>query len=149
MNQNTVIIHTDGACRGNPGIGAWAATLEYNSACKEISGVVEHTTNNQMELLAVIEAIKSLKKQITVILYTNSTYVLKGIKEWIINWRKTGFKKIKNVELWQELDVLAQAHTITWHWVRGHNGHPGNERVDLLANIAIDNYLIKENNQDE
>lgn len=141
MTKLPVIIHTDGACKGNPGIGAWAATLEYNGVVKEISGVVPYTTNNQMELQAVIEALKALKKQCGVILYTDSQYVHNGITKWIINWRKTGFKKIKNVELWQELDLLTQEHSIDWHWVRGHNGHPGNEKVDELANIAINNHL--------
>lgn len=141
MNKNSVIVHTDGACKGNPGIGSWAATLEYQEHYKEISGVVKHTTNNQMELKAVIEALKILKKPCDVILYTDSKYVCDGITTWIINWRKTGFKKIKNVELWQELDKLTMIHSIKWNWVRGHNGHTGNEKVDQLANQAITNHL--------
>lgn len=135
-----VIIHTDGACKGNPGIGSWAATLEYQGKIKEISGVVEHTTNNQMELSAVIEALKILKESCQIDLYTDSQYVQKGMMEWIYGWKQKGWKKVKNVELWQELDSLAALHSIKWHWVRGHNGHHGNERVDRLANVAISNY---------
>ncbi len=136
-----VIIHTDGACRGNPGIGSWAATLEYKGSIKEISGVIKDTTNNQMELRAVIEALKALKHPCKIDIYTDSQYVQKGMKEWIQNWKQKNWKNVKNVALWQELDSLAISHNITWHWVRGHNGHEGNERVDTLANLAIDNYL--------
>ncbi len=137
-----VIIHTDGACKGNPGIGSWAATLEYKGTVKEISGVVEHTTNNQMELCAVIEALKVLKESCKIELYTDSQYVQKGMLEWIKTWKIKNWKNVKNVELWQELDSLASNHTISWHWVRGHSGHDGNERVDELANIAIRDYLM-------
>lgn len=136
-----VTIYTDGACRGNPGIGSWAATLTYLEHEKEISGVVAHTTNNQMELQAAIEALKQLKTKCNVTLYTDSSYVQKGITLWIKNWKINNWKKIKNAELWQELDYLNQQHNINWQWVRGHNGDKGNERVDQLANLAIDKYL--------
>lgn len=136
-----VIIHTDGACKGNPGIGSWAATLEYKGVIKEISGVDPNTTNNQMELKAVIKALRTLKHPCQIDLYTDSQYVQKGMNEWIIGWKQKNWKNVKNVELWQELDVLALTHKITWHWIRGHNGHKGNERVDLLANLAIKTYL--------
>ena len=140
MQEQTVIIHTDGACKGNPGIGAWAATLEYKNNKKDISGVVEHTTNNQMELTAVIEALKCLKKPCDIEVYTDSQYVQKGITEWIHGWKKRNWRDVKNVELWQALDNLASKHKIAWHWVRGHNGHTGNEYVDNLANLAIIKY---------
>lgn len=141
MQNETVIIHTDGACKGNPGLGAWAATLEYKNNIKEISGVVENTTNNKMELMAVIEALKCLKKSCIINIYTDSQYVQKGITQWIFGWKKRNWKDVKNIELWKHLDTLASEHEIQWHWVRGHNGHKGNENVDLLANLAIDNYL--------
>ncbi len=141
MKNEIVIIHTDGACKGNPGLGAWAATLEYKGNTKEISGVVENTTNNQMELMAPIEALKCLKKHCEINLYTDSQYVQKGITQWIIGWKKRNWKDVKNIELWKKLDELANKHTIEWHWVRGHNGHKGNENVDRLANLAIEEYL--------
>jgi ribonuclease HI len=136
-----IIIHTDGACKGNPGIGSWAATLEYKGIIKEICGVSPNTTNNQMELMAVIEALKALKQSCTIDIYTDSQYVQNGMNKWIEQWKQKNWKNIKNVELWQELDKLAKTHTIKWHWVRGHSGHTGNERVDLLANLAIKDYL--------
>ncbi|MCE2706198.1 MAG: ribonuclease HI [Proteobacteria bacterium] len=142
MQEQKVIIHTDGACKGNPGLGSWAATLEYKGTQKEISGVVKDTTNNQMELKAVIEALKCLKKICDVVIYTDSQYVQKGITEWIQGWKQRGWKKVKNIELWIELDNLTIGHKIDWQWVRGHNGHAGNEYVDKLANLAIENYLV-------
>jgi ribonuclease HI len=141
MQEQKVIIHTDGACKGNPGLGSWAATLEYKGTQKEISGVVKDTTNNQMELKAVIEALKCLKKICDVVIYTDSQYVQKGITEWIQGWKQRNWKKVKNIELWIELDNLTIGHKIDWQWVRGHNGHTGNEYVDKLANLAIENYL--------
>jgi ribonuclease HI len=138
--KDTVIIHTDGACKGNPGLGAWAAMLEYKDAYKEISGVVEDTTNNRMELQAVIEALKVIKRSCQIEIYTDSQYVQKGISEWIHGWKKKNWKNVKNIELWQELDLLASTHKISWHWVRGHDGHQGNERADELANLAIAAY---------
>lgn len=136
-----VVIHTDGACKGNPGIGAWAATLEYQGTIKEISGITVNTTNNQMELKAAIEALKALKQPCEIDLYTDSQYVQKGMNEWIQGWKQKNWKNVKNIELWQELDSLAIIHKITWHWVRGHSGHNGNERADELANLAIKAYL--------
>jgi ribonuclease HI len=131
-----VSIYTDGACKGNPGPGGWAALLVYKDAEKEISGHVENTTNNRMELQAVIEAIRTLKQACRIDLYTDSSYVQKGMTEWITGWKKKNWKKVMNVELWQELDADAAKHQITWHWVRGHDGHPENERVDVLASNA-------------
>lgn len=136
-----VIIYTDGACKNNPGIGAWAAILEYNGSKKEISGVVEHTTNNRMELCAVIEALKALKRSCQIELFTDSQYVQKGMTEWLSGWKQKKWNNVKNPDLWQELDQLANRHQIKWNWVRGHNGHPGNERADELANLAIFNHL--------
>ncbi len=142
MNVNDiVIIYTDGACRGNPGIGAWAATLEYNGNTKDIFGFVEYTTNNQMELTAVIESLKILKRQCDVVIYTDSQYVQKGITEWIHGFKKRNWKNVKNVELWLELDELNNNHKVTWHWVRGHSGNLKNEYVDQLANKVIDDNL--------
>lgn len=141
MQESIVTVYTDGACRGNPGIGAWAATLQHKQHKKEISGVVLHTTNNQMELQAAIEALKCLKHKCSVNLYTDSIYVQKGITIWIKTWKVKGWKKIKNVELWKQLDELNQHHKINWCWVRGHSGNTGNECVDALANQAIDKYL--------
>lgn len=143
MSKKIVTIYTDGACKGNPGIGSWAAILEYKNAIKEIYGVKEQTTNNQMELQAVIEALKLLKYHCQVDIFTDSQYVQKGMTEWINNWKQKNWKKVKNPELWQELDALATQHQINWHWVRGHNGHSGNERADELANLAITEYLAK------
>lgn len=145
MQNHKIIIHSDGACKGNPGLGSWAATLEYKEHCKEISGIVEDTTNNRMELTAVIQALKCLKPKTTsnIVLYTDSQYVQKGITDWIYGWKKRNWKKVKNIDLWQELDSLAQNYNITWEWVRGHNNHKGNEYVDELANRAIANYLKK------
>lgn len=132
-----VIIHTDGACSGNPGPGGWGAVLEYGKHKKEISGGEKETTNNRMELMAVIEALKIIKKPCNIEIYTDSTYVQKGITEWINNWKKKGWKKIKNIDLWQELDELASKYEISWHWIKAHAGHDGNERADQLARNAI------------
>ncbi len=139
-----VIIHTDGACKGNPGLGSWAATLEYKATKKEISGVVENTTNNQMELTAVIKALETLKEPCKIVIYTDSQYVQKGMSEWINGWKLKNWKNVKNDWLWKQLDQLASLHVISWQWVRGHNGHTGNEYVDRLANVAITNYLAAE-----
>lgn len=138
-----VNIFTDGACRGNPGPGGWAAILRYQSKEKIISGAEADTTNNRMELMAAIEALKTLKQGCVIDLYTDSQYVQKGISEWIHNWKKNKWKTankkpVKNADLWQELDKQSKQHEITWHWVKGHNGHRENEMVDVLANEAID-----------
>lgn len=142
-NNKIITIYTDGACRGNPGIGSWAATLEYNAHKKEIFGVCEYTTNNKMELTAVIEALKCIKLASNIVVYTDSQYVQKGITQWIHNWKLKNWHKVKNVELWQELDSLIHEHNIKWKWVYGHNGNAGNEYVDLLCNKALDEYISK------
>jgi ribonuclease HI len=141
-----VEIYTDGACRGNPGPGGWAATLELGAHFRELSGAEAETTNNRMELTAVIRALEALKRSSAVRVHTDSEYVRKGITEWIGNWKvrqwKTADKKaVKNRDLWEQLDALTQGHDIEWRWVKGHSGVPGNERVDQLANAAIDAML--------
>lgn len=132
-----VVIYTDGACSGNPGPGGWGALLRFNGVEKELSGGEAETTNNRMELLAAIRALEALKRACTVDLFTDSQYVQKGITEWIYGWKRKGWKNVKNVDLWQELDRLTQMHKVKWHWVRGHNGDVDNERVDVLARNAI------------
>ena len=141
--MNKVEIFTDGACKGNPGPGGWGAVLRYGTTEKEIYGSSKNTTNNIMELTAVIESLKNLKKPCELIITTDSKYVKNGITEWINNWKKNGWrtaakKEVKNKELWIELDSLIQVHSISWDWVKGHSGHPENERADLLANVAIE-----------
>ena len=141
--MNKVEIFTDGACKGNPGPGGWGAILRYGTTEKEIYGASKNTTNNSMELTAVIESLKNLKKPCELIITTDSKYVKSGITEWIHNWKKNGWrtaakKEVKNKELWIELDSLIQIHSISWDWVKGHSGHPENERADLLANVAIE-----------
>jgi ribonuclease HI len=130
-----VIIHTDGACEGNPGPGGWAAILEYGSVKKEISGGVIATTNNRMELTAALEALNRLKEPCEVDLFTDSEYLRDGITKWIHSWKAKGWKKktIKNIDLWQALDAARSRHKVRWHWVRGHAGHDLNERCDVLA----------------
>lgn len=137
-SEGEVELFTDGACLGNPGPGGWAALLRFNSTEKELSGSAPDTTNNRMEMLAVIEGLKALKRPCTVTVYTDSQYVQKGITEWIHGWKARGWKTaakkpVKNADLWQELDTAQDGHTVTWQWVKGHAGHPENERVDLLA----------------
>ena len=141
--MNKVEIFTDGACKGNPGPGGWGAILRYGTTEKEIYGASKNTTNNIMELTAVIESLKNLNKPCELIITTDSKYVKNGITEWIHNWKKNGWrtaakKEVKNKELWIELDSLIQIHSISWDWVKGHSGHPENERADLLANVAIE-----------
>lgn len=131
-----VTIFTDGACKGNPGPGGWAALLVHGDKEKEIVGHEENTTNNRMELKAAIMALRSLKTACRVDLYTDSSYVQKGMTEWLKGWKAKGFKKVANPDLWMELDAEASKHHVTWHWVRGHDGHPENERVDQLASDA-------------
>jgi ribonuclease HI len=136
-------IYTDGACRGNPGPGGWAALLTSGAHEKEISGAEAHTTNNRMELTAVIRALEALKRPVRARVYTDSQYVRHGIREWLPQWKARGWrtagrKPVKNQDLWERLDQLATGHEIEWHWVPGHAGVPGNERVDRLANAAID-----------
>ncbi|TAH36072.1 MAG: ribonuclease HI [Alphaproteobacteria bacterium] len=142
MKDNIVRIYTDGACKGNPGPGGWAALLIYNGTEKELSGAEANTTNNRMELMAAIQGIEALTRSVTGELYTDSQYVRQGITEWIHGWKKNGWrnaqkKPVVNADLWQRLDEAQQKHKIEWHWVKGHAGHPENERVDRLANNAI------------
>jgi ribonuclease HI len=139
MNMDKVEIFTDGACKGNPGPGGWGAWLKTGDHEKEICGGELNTTNNRMELMAVIEALGSLTRACDVVVHTDSQYVQKGISEWIHGWKKRGWKTaakepVKNADLWQALDAAQARHKVEWRWVRGHNGHPGNERADLLAN---------------
>jgi len=143
MPNNTVEIFTDGACRGNPGPGGWGALLRYNGVERELYGYQLLTTNNQMELMAAIQALETLKRPCDVILTTDSQYVRQGITEWLAGWKRKGWKTaagkpVKNQELWQRLDVASAQHKIDWRWVKGHSGHAENERVDQLANQAID-----------
>jgi ribonuclease HI len=142
----TVHIYTDGACRGNPGPGGWGALLIHRNSSKELYGAEKLTTNNRMELLAVIKSLEALAKPCNVILTSDSKYVLQGITVWLKDWKKRGWKTaskqaVKNQDLWQMLDTLNQIHTVEWQWVKGHSGHPENERVDALANQAIDELL--------
>ena len=142
--MNKVEIFTDGACKGNPGPGGWGAILRYKNKEKEIKGFSKETTNNIMELKAVIEALKNLKKPCEIIITTDSKYVKNGITDWIHNWKKNGWKtankkSVKNKDLWILLDQECRKHKVTWEWIKGHSGHELNERADLLANLAIDN----------
>jgi ribonuclease HI len=143
---SVVEIYTDGACRGNPGPGGWAALLRTGGVEKEISGSEAHTTNNRMELMAVIAALGALKRDVDARIHTDSLYVLKGLTEWLPGWKKRGWKTadkkpVKNQDLWERLDAEVARHRIEWQWVKGHSGHPENERVDALANTAIDAML--------
>lgn len=131
-----VRIYTDGACKGNPGPGGWGALLVYGASEKELSGAEPDTTNNRMELRAAIEALRALKSPCVVELFTDSSYMRDGMTQWRFAWEKRGWTKVANVDLWQELIAAAKPHRITWHWVRGHNGHTENERVDRLASAA-------------
>ena len=138
-----VRIYTDGACKGNPGPGGWGAILQMGGEEKELFGGEPQTTNNRMELTAVIRALEALKGPRQIEVYTDSQYVQKGISEWLADWKRRGWrtadkKPVKNVDLWQELDRLAGAHRIAWHWVKGHAGHPENERADELANRGVE-----------
>jgi ribonuclease HI len=141
--MSLVEIYTDGACRGNPGPGGWGALLTAGEHVKELSGAEALTTNNRMELTAVIRALEALKRPSQLRIFTDSEYVRRGITEWVRSWKARGWKTadrkpVKNQDLWERLDALAAAHEIEWRWVRGHSGIPGNERVDQLANEAID-----------
>ena len=137
-----VVIHTDGACSGNPGPGGWGAILQWGSHTRELKGGESHTTNNRMELLAAIVALETLKRPCDVDLHTDSQYLRQGITGWINGWKRNGWKTVdkkpvKNADLWQRLDAAADRHTVHWHWVRGHSGHDLNERADELAREAI------------
>ena len=139
-------IFTDGACKGNPGPGGWGALLRTGDQEKTIKGSEAHTTNNRMELMAAIQALQVLTRVSDVNLYTDSQYVRQGMMGWVAQWKKNGWKNskkepVKNIDLWQQLDSLAIQHKITWHWVKGHSGHVENDRVDALANAAIEEML--------
>ncbi len=142
-----VFIYTDGACRGNPGPGGWGVLLRYGRHEKILSGAEVHTTNNRMELIAAIQALAALDEPCKIELYTDSQYVQKGVTEWLAGWKEKGWKKadkklVKNADLWQALDQeVSRHHHINWHWVKGHSGHPENELVDSIANLAIDELL--------
>ncbi|MDM9652718.1 ribonuclease HI [Pseudomonas wenzhouensis] len=138
-----VVIYTDGACKGNPGPGGWGALLIYKGVEKELWGGDPNTTNNRMELMAAIAGLVALTRPCSVKLVTDSQYVMKGIQEWLPNWKKRGWKTaskepVKNADLWQKLDEEVNRHQVSWQWVRGHTGHPGNERADQLANRGVD-----------
>ncbi len=142
MAADVVHIYSDGACKGNPGPGGWGALLVSGDHRKEICGGEPSTTNNRMEMLAVIRALESLKRPSTVQVHTDSQYVQKGVSEWLAGWKRRGWrtadgKPVKNQDLWQELDALSRLHQIEWRWVRGHAGHPENERADALANQGV------------
>ena len=142
--MNTVIIHTDGACKGNPGPGGWGVLLQAGDHTRELFGGEAHTTNNRMELMAVIQALSALKYPCRVEIHLDSEYVRKGITEWVAGWKAKGWRTaskqpVKNADLWQRLDLLVQSggHELSWHWVKGHAGHAGNEKADDLANQGV------------
>lgn len=142
----TVEIYTDGACKGNPGPGGWGVFLRFNGHEKKIYGSEPHTTNNRMELTAAVKGLEALSRTCQVDLYTDSKYLRQGMMTWLAQWKKNGWKNaqkkpVKNSDLWQELDLLSQKHDISWHWVKGHSGHPENELADELANIAIEEMM--------
>lgn len=145
-----ITIYTDGACRGNPGPGGWGVLLRYGKHEKTLSGAEWQTTNNRMELTAAIEALKALHETCKIELYTDSQYLQKGISEWLVTWKKRGWKKadkklVKNADLWQALDYETSRHQVSWHWVKGHSGHPENDMVDSIANQAIDDLITNTN----
>lgn len=144
--MSEVTIWTDGACRGNPGPGGWAAILIKGDHERELTGAEPDTTNNRMELTAAIHALEALKRSCKVRLYTDSEYLKRGITEWLEDWKRRGWrtadkKPVKNLDLWQQIEALAAKHDVEWHWVKAHSGIPENERVDVLANRAIDQML--------
>jgi ribonuclease HI len=141
-----VEIFTDGGCRGNPGPGGWGAVLRWHGHDKELSGAEPQTTNNRMEMMAAITALESLKRPCQVVLTTDSIYLKQGITEWLVRWKRNGWrtadrKPVKNEDLWRRLDVAAARHRVEWRWVKGHAGHPENERADALANQAMDQLI--------
>lgn len=147
MNKGPVIIHTDGACSGNPGPGGWGVVMDWNGTRKELCGGAAETTNNRMELMGAIEALNALTRPCAVEMHVDSSYVKDGISKWIHGWKKNGWKTsdkkpVKNVELWQALDEAIQRHEISWHWVKGHDGHPENERADELARLGMAPYKV-------
>lgn len=150
MTEKKVVeIYTDGACRGNPGVGGWGALLSYDGIEKRLYGSAKDTTNNRMELMGSIAALQTLKKPCSVVLWTDSQYVKKGISEWLTGWKAKGWRTsanqpVKNQDLWQLLDEQAARHQVDWRWIKGHAGHYGNEVADQLANQAIDELLGKQ-----
>ena len=143
MSTQTIEMFTDGACRGNPGPGGWGVLLRFQGKEKELYGGERETTNNRMELMAAIQGLESLTRPCTVALTTDSQYVMKGATEWMAGWKRKGWKTagnkpVKNVDLWKQLAKALSPHNVEWHWVRGHTGHPENERADELANLGID-----------
>ena len=141
-----VDIHTDGACSGNPGPGGWGALLSYNGKTREISGGEAETTNNRMEMMAAIQALETLTRNVNARLHTDSTYLKDGVTKWMANWKTNGWKTanrkpVKNVDLWQRLETALSGHRVEWHWVKGHAGDPGNERADELARQGMADYL--------
>ena len=148
--KSKIELFTDGACKGNPGLGGWGVLIKNSKIFHELKGVQQQTTNNRMELIAVIEALKSIQENADIEITTDSMYVNNGINQWIANWKNNGWKTaakkpVKNKDLWQELDELVQNYSIKWIWVKGHSGHPGNERADQLANEAIEEFQNKNN----
>jgi ribonuclease HI len=144
--KSRIVIHTDGACSGNPGPGGWGALIQYGAEMRELKGGEARTTNNRMELMAAISALESLDRNATVDLYTDSQYLRSGISEWMANWKKNGWrtadkKAVKNVDLWQRLDAAASRHEIRWQWLRSHEGHEQNERADELAREGMQPFL--------
>jgi ribonuclease HI len=146
-----VELYTDGACRGNPGVGGWGVLLKHTDIQHELFGYEEKTTNNRMELMAAIQGIKAVEISCQeIVVYTDSQYVCRGITDWLSNWKKNGWKTaarkpVKNDDLWRSLDDLCNQYTVKWCWVKGHSGNQGNERADALANLAIDKFLSSEN----
>lgn len=141
-------LYTDGACRGNPGPGGWGALLKHGGSERELYGGEAHTTNNRMELLAAIEGLTAIEKSCAITLTTDSTYVMKGITRWLAQWKRRGWKTaarkpVANADLWRRLDEQNRRHAVTWRWIKGHSGHPGNERADALANRGIDELSAK------
>lgn len=148
MSSKIVEIYTDGACRGNPGPGGWGASMRFNGKQKDLYGADPESTNNRMELMAVIQALEALTRPHVVKVYTDSKYVLDGITKWMPNWKKKAWKTaakkpVKNVDLWQRLDAAVQSNDVSWQWVKGHSGDEGNECADMLANRGIDEMLNK------
>jgi ribonuclease HI len=141
--SQTVVMYTDGACKGNPGPGGWGVVLQHGDHEKTLFGGEQQTTNNRMELTAAIEGLQALKRDCRVELYTDSVYVKDGITRWLANWKRNGWKTaakkpVANQDLWEQLDALCARHDVHWHWVKGHAGHPGNEQADALANQGVE-----------